>query len=195
MSRADRTLSLIGAALDRAQAKSRFVATAMVPDDDAPSFDDDGYTAMCPSFDEAAMLAAYENPDLSDAYAQLLPQEAYEHMKFQAPLSRGEKSILNSTPFLDDLAWVDDPDRAEWLRSRSKEGSKAMDKVLEDQMYGERRATAFTGLNDDWISRVAGELRRDRARARLARATSLVVGGDGRAGDVFASLRAMRGAR
>jgi hypothetical protein len=113
--------------------------------DDDPMMDDDGYTEMTPSFDEDEMLEALEEPSPTDTQAELDPQEAYETMLFQAPLSKNEAEVIDSTPMLYDdphndrghpIRWVDDPDHNEWIMQRMKERYKAMDEVLEDQMYG-----------------------------------------------------------
>src|SRR5579872_2079312 len=116
-------------------AESDVIDTDLVLPDESPF--EGGYTHMTPSFDEAEMLRAYESPGKGDEYAAESPQEAYEAMQYQAPLSEDEKQILNETPFLDHLSWVDDPDHDELLYKRQKEGNKAMDENLEDEMYGD----------------------------------------------------------
>ena len=114
--------------------------------DDDSMVDEDGYTEMTPSFDENEMLLALESPDPTDTQAELDPQEAYEAMLFQAPLSKEEAEVIDSTPMLFDdphndrgnpIRWVDDPDHNEWIMQRTMGRYKAMDEVLEDQMYGD----------------------------------------------------------
>lgn len=112
-------------------------------DDDA-MVSEDGYTTITPQFDEDEMLSALEDPPDDEPQAEDPPQEAYEAMKFQAPLNKEEKFLLSSTPFLQEdphghgnpIRWVDDPDHEEWLANRASENHKAMDEVLEDEMYG-----------------------------------------------------------
>jgi len=124
-------------ASDPLKPQAKFIDTALQPDDDAPSFDEDGQTHMRPAFDEYSMLEVLENPG-GDVQAQLSPQQAYEEMKYSAPLSEEEREILNETPFLGpELTYVDDADHTEWLLNRAKDKRAAMDFILEDQMYGE----------------------------------------------------------
>ena len=124
-------------ASDPLKPQAKFIDTALQPDDDAPSFDDDGQTHMRPAFDEFSMLEVLENPG-GEVQAQLSPQQAYEEMKYSAPLSEEEREILNETPFLGpELTYVDDADHTEWLLNRAKDKRAAMDFILEDQMYGE----------------------------------------------------------
>lgn len=106
--------------------------------DDDPMMSAEGYTEMTPEFDEDDMLDALEEPDEDEPQAQLPPQEAYEAMKYQAPLSEDEEEILNETPFLGpNMTWVDDSQHNEFLEQRMSERYKAMDEALEDEMYGE----------------------------------------------------------
>lgn len=116
------------------------VDTAMVPDDDDPDTTDDGYTWNRPEFDEFDMLRTLEKPPIGDPQAELPPQEAYDLMKFSAPLDKEEEFVLDSTPFLQPeggLSFVDDADHDEWLMNRMRDKRGAMDNVLEDQMYGD----------------------------------------------------------
>lgn len=120
--------------------EDHMIDTALVPDDDDPMMTEDGYTAVTPRFDDDQMLEALEDPDPTEAQAELPPQEAYELMQYEAPLSKDERDVLNETPFLQPpggLSWVDDPDHEEWLFQKQKEKSKAMDEILEDEMYGD----------------------------------------------------------
>lgn len=113
--------------------------------DDDKMISEDGYATMSPAFDESEMLEALEDPSPTEPQAELEPQEAYEAMKFQAPLSKEERAILTATPFLQEdprggnsapIRWVDDADHFEWMHQRMKDRHKAMDEVLEDEMYG-----------------------------------------------------------
>lgn len=112
-------------------------------DDDA-MVSEDGYTEIRPDFDEDDMLEALEDPAITEPQADIPPQEAYEAMKFQAPLDKEEEFFLSTTPFLqedphghgDPIRWIDDPDHEEWLANRAAEKHKGMDEVLEDEMYG-----------------------------------------------------------
>jgi len=114
-------------------------------DDDA-MVSEDGYTTVRPSFDEDDMLEALEDPMITEPQGDEPPQEAYEDMKFQAPLDEEEEILLSSTPFLQDdphgrgdpIRWIDDPDHEEWIEHRTLDREKGMDAVLEDTMYGSR---------------------------------------------------------
>ena len=106
--------------------------------DDDPMMSAEGYTAMTPEFDEEDMLDALEEPDEDEPQAELPPQEAYEAMKYQAPMSAEEAEILNETPFLGpNMTWVDDSQHNEFLEQRMSERYKGMDEALEDEMYGD----------------------------------------------------------
>lgn len=130
-------IAILGDATDPLAPREEIVATALQPDDDDPMMTDDGYTEMTPEFDNLDMLRALENPPPSDAQAQLAPQEAYELLEFEQPVTPDEIEILKRTPFLGpELSWVDDPDHTEWILQRMKEKRGAMDRVLEDQIYG-----------------------------------------------------------
>lgn len=123
---------------DPLRPSAKFVDTAMVPDDDDPSFDDDGQTFMRPGFAEHEMLNTLESPPIGDPQAQVTPQEAFEEMKYSAPLDEGERQILNETPFLGpELSFVDDADHAEWMYDHQRLKKNALDDAFEDQMYGE----------------------------------------------------------
>lgn len=122
--------------------------------DDDPMITDDGYGVITPKFDEEAMLDALESPASNDSYSRLAPQQAYEEMKYMAPLSKAEKYILDTTPFLDDtLSWIDDPGHEDELFDYQKQKSKAMDNILDDQMYGdkeEQRLVRTGSDSDSW---------------------------------------------
>lgn len=106
--------------------------------DEDPMITDDGYGVITPNFDEVSMLNALENPGPDESSLSLSPQEAYNEMKYMAPLSDGEKYILDTTPFLDDtLSWIDDPGHDDELFEYQGQKSKAMDNILDDQMYGD----------------------------------------------------------
>ena len=118
---------------DPLKPQAEFVDTALEQADDDPMFDDDGQTHMQPGFDEDQMLHALE----SGRHA-VSPQEAYEEMKYSAPLDKAEIEILNETPFLGpELSFVDDADHAEWLYDHQRLKKNAMDEAFEDQMYGD----------------------------------------------------------
>lgn len=106
--------------------------------DDDGMMTEDGFGVVTPAFDESETLESLEDPDEDEPQAELPPQEAYDAMKYMAPLSRSETQILEDTPFLDEhMRWVDDPDHSEAMMSAMRDGHKGMDKVLEDQMYGD----------------------------------------------------------
>lgn len=118
--------------------------------DDDPMITDDGYGVITPKFDEADMLDALENPASSDSASALSPQQAYEEMKYMAPLSKAEKYILDTSPFLDDtLSWIDDPGHEDEMFEYQGEKSKAMDNILDDQMYGESEEDQLVRTGSD----------------------------------------------
>ena len=163
--------------------------------DDDKVISEDGFTFMTPEFDENDMEQALENPAYTEPQAKLPPQEAYETMKFQSPLSEEEMDVLDSVPGLSPeggLTWVDDTDHAEWLMQQTKNRNQAMDKILEDQMYGagddefvqgmteeERMDRAGTDSNSGWsirkgLKRVGRGIKRTgRAAGRAAKASVL----------------------
>src|SRR3972149_814486 len=117
--------------------KEHLMDTAVEAVDDDPMMSPDGYATMTPAFDEAETLDSLEEPDTTEPQAELSEQEAYETMKYMAPLSLEEQEILAETPFLDPkMRWVDDPDHTEYLLQKMKARQNGMDEVLEDSMYG-----------------------------------------------------------
>lgn len=151
--------------------------TALDDDDGDLLISEDGYTAITPSFDEDEMLLALEEPSTTEPQAELAPQEAYEAMKFQAPLSAEEQLILATTPGLRGLRWIDDPDHTEYLLHRAADAHKGMDEVLEDEMYGTANALSpralsprLRGLRVSLGPARFAKLARRRGLRRLARA-------------------------
>lgn len=133
--------------------------------DDDGMMTEEGYTAMTPAFDEYDTLRALEDPSPTEAQAELAPQEAYEAMKFMAPLSEEEAYILETTPFLKDdphgrgkeVRFVDDADHFEWLVQRMNDKARAMDEVLEDEMYGDGELEGdLSGLSEEELMDRAG---------------------------------------
>jgi len=129
--------------------RSHYIDTGLYDDlhaDDDPMISEDGYGQVSKKFDEAEMLEALELPDWTESEARLPPQEAYEAMKFMAPLDKGEEELLEDTPFVTpgpeypnsgELRYVDDSDHDEWIYHRQADGTQAMDHNAEDQMFGE----------------------------------------------------------
>lgn len=157
-------------AYDPLKPKATFESTAMQPDDLDPTLTRRGNSHYEPGFDELSMLSTLENPPIGDPQAQLSPQEAYDQMKFSAPLDAGEVAILESTPFLGpELSFVDDADHNEWIMNQSRGKTSAMDHALEDVMYGEDESGwGFSSLTHA-ISRAAkGVEHAALAPARLA---------------------------
>ena len=113
-------------------------STATVPIDDDPGFDGKGYTALVTPEDNNPA-----SPDEDDAaYEGLLrsglsPEEAQETVDFMRPASPEEQEILEETPLLDGLTRVDDAEHDGWLGQKAKEGHKALDRALEDAVYGD----------------------------------------------------------
>lgn len=136
--------------LDPLAPKEKIVDTALTPDDDDPMFTDDGYTAMTSQFGPDQMLEALEDPDPTEPQAELSPQEAYELMTYEQPESKEELEILRETPFLGpELSWIDDTDHTQWILEKMRDKRKAMDYVLEDQMYGDADVGSLLGIYED----------------------------------------------
>ena len=113
-------------------------STATVPIDDDPGFDGKGYTALVTPEDNDP---ADEDEDDS-AYQGLLDsglsqEEAQETVDFMKPLNTDERDILEETPLLDGLTRVDDPEHDRWIEQKTVEGHKAIDRALEDAVYGD----------------------------------------------------------
>ena len=114
------------------------IDTATVPSDDDPGSDDRGYaTVRSPEdnspADEDADDAAYEG--LLDS--GLSQEEAQDAVDFMRPLDEDEQEILEDTPGLEGLSRVDDAEHEEWMNEKSHEGNSAIDRTLEDAMYGD----------------------------------------------------------
>lgn len=153
-------------------------SSALYEDDDDPMVDEDGWLAMTPDFAEFEMLSTLEDPPHDEPQAQLSPQEAYDAMKFSAPLSEAEAYLLDSVPFLEPgpeqaypskLHIVADADHDEWLFKRAQARKRGMDEVLEDTMYGSQLTPEeIAAIKLDNFERfVAREAEKDR-RAALA---------------------------
>ena len=76
-----------------------------------------------------------------DAFAaledDLSPGEAQRVLDTMRPLSKEEEKILDDLPEIDDLRKVDDAEQEKWLLDKTRDGYRAMDKVLEDSVYGD----------------------------------------------------------
>jgi hypothetical protein len=166
-------------ARDPLEPHEEIIDTALQPDDDDPTHTDDGYTALKPSFDEYDMLRAVEDPPIDEPQAELPPQEAYDLMKYSAPLDKEELQILRETPFLGpELSFVDDADHEEWIMNRMRDRRQSMDFVLEDAMYGDQVLADELGFGIPRVlKRAAGGVARGaRGAARgVAKVTSSVV--------------------
>ena len=114
------------------------IDTSMVPIDDDPGTDDKGYTSLLtPEGNDPA-----DEDEDDSAYQGLLDsglsqEEAQETVDFMKPLSDSEREILATTPLLDSLTKIDDPEHDGWLGQKSKEGHDAIDRALEDAVYGD----------------------------------------------------------
>ena len=114
----------------------RIYSTYEEPDPE-PLLTDDGLLAVLTP--KNATLAVDSEDD--DAFAaledDLSPGEAQRVLNTMRPLSAEEEKILDETPGLSDLRKVDDAEQEKWLLDRTRDGYRAMDKVLEDSVYGE----------------------------------------------------------
>lgn len=101
-----------------------------VESDPEPDFDDDGYTSLLsPEEDEEAFLGLLDSG--------LSEEEAQETVDYMRPLSADEVAILEEHPELEGITRVDDAEHERWLGEKFSEGTKAMDRVLEDAVYGD----------------------------------------------------------
>jgi hypothetical protein len=98
--------------------------------DEAPEFDEDGYTSLQSPAEEEEAFEGLLDSGLSE-------QEAQETVDYMRPLSEDEEAILAEHPELEGVTMVDDADQEKWLGEKFNEGTKAMDRVLEDASYGE----------------------------------------------------------
>ena len=115
----------------------KIIDTSMVPDDDAPQFDDRGYTDVYVPEDSTST-----DTEEDEVYKALLedlsPEEAQENVEFMRPLNAEEKEILKRNPELKNLTKIDDAEHEDWLIQKSREGYQAIDRALEDNIYGDR---------------------------------------------------------
>ena len=114
------------------------IDTATVPFDDDPGSDDKGYTpVLSPEdndpADEDADDAAFKG--LLDS--GLSQEEAQETIEFMRPLDEDEREILEEEPGLEGITRVDDAEHDEWLGQKASEGNYAIDRALEDAVYGD----------------------------------------------------------
>ena len=116
----------------------RLIDTALQQDDDAPSFDGKGYTALR-TRRGADISDDTEDDDAFQALREsgLSPQEAQAEVDYMKPLSEAEANILEETPLLDGLTMVDDAAHQQWLLNVASKDRKGMDRVKEDAIYGE----------------------------------------------------------
>jgi hypothetical protein len=114
----------------------KIIDTSMVPDDDAPQFDDRGYTDVYVPEDSTST-----DTEEDEVYKALLedlsPEEAQENVEFMRPLNTEEKEILKRNPELKNLTKIDDAEHEDWLIQKSREGYQAIDHALEDNIYGD----------------------------------------------------------
>ena len=87
------------------------------------------------------------NNEDEDTYQALIdaglgPEEAQEAIDAGRPLSEDEAEAIEDYQ-LQDLTRVDDSEHDQWLGRKATQGTRAMDRVLEDASYGE------TNMNDD----------------------------------------------
>jgi hypothetical protein len=105
------------------------VAELALEADPEPELDEDGYaTLQSPAEDDAAFEGLLDSG--------LSEEEAQETVDYMRPLSEDEKEILEEYP-LQGITKVDDAEHEEWIANKCNEGTAAMDRVLEDAMYGE----------------------------------------------------------
>lgn len=84
-----------------------------------------------PDEDDAAYLSL-TSPGASD----LSPGEAEDLIEYMRPLSEDEREFMETTPFVNDLRWVDDPAHIEDVLRAGKDG-RGVDSYLRDTSYGD----------------------------------------------------------
>ena len=114
------------------------IDTALQPIDDDPGFDNKGYTSLLsPETNDASEENEDDFAFQGLREAGLSPGEAQREVDFMRPLDEEEADILATTPGLDGMTRVDDPEHQQWLLKIAKQDSKGMDHVLDDAIYGE----------------------------------------------------------
>ena len=114
-----------------------FSVTTMDPDPESPVSDDGLMAVIAPRDADVATEDTEDNDALDALLEDLSPGEAQRTLDTMRPLSEDEEEILDEVPGLDDLTRVDDAEQNQWMIDRSRDGRKAMDKVLDDASYGE----------------------------------------------------------
>ena len=114
------------------------IDTSLVPADDDPGFDGKGYTALITPEDNNPADKDEDDAAFKGLLESGLSQEeAQEAVDFMKPLSEEERDILEETPGLEGLTRVDDAEHDEWLGQKAHEGHDAIDRALEDAVYGD----------------------------------------------------------
>jgi hypothetical protein len=98
--------------------------------DPEPEFDEDGYTSLLDPSEEEDAFEGLIDSGLSE-------EEAQETVDYMKPLSDDEAAILDEHPELEGLTRVDDAEHDQRIGKLNREGTKAMDRVLEDASYGD----------------------------------------------------------
>jgi len=99
--------------------------------DELPDDDDDAYEALT-----------------ADGDTDLAPGEAEDLIEYMRPLSEDEREFIETTPFVNDLRWVDDPAHIADVLKAGKDG-RGMDTFLRDASYGDvMNEEELANLND-----------------------------------------------
>jgi hypothetical protein len=119
--------------------KLDITSEAISPDDEL----DEGLVALLTP-EDAGVEDDVEDDDALEALQEdLSPGEAARVLETMRPLDAEERKILDDMPELRGLRRVDDPAEEEWLAARLADGYQAMDKVLDDSVFGD------TDMNND----------------------------------------------
>jgi hypothetical protein len=119
------------------------VTTSALADDDGEGHGPEGHG---PEVDQGLValltpLDAVDDTEDDDALEELQndlsPGEAQRVLETMRPLDADEAEILDDMPGLEGLQRVDDAEQEEWLADRTKDGYQAMDRVLDDAVYGD----------------------------------------------------------
>jgi len=106
-------------------------------DDNDDGLTDDGLLALVTPKDPEKAIDSQDDDAFDVLLEDLSPGEAQRVVNTMRPLSETESKIVDEIPDLEDLRRIDDAEQEQWLVDRSRDGYHAMDKVLEDTVFGD----------------------------------------------------------
>jgi hypothetical protein len=122
--------------MKRTKVGDDLISTSLVEDAD-PSENDDGLLAVL-SPEGAGLATDSEDEDAFESLRDdLSPGESQRVLDTMRPLSKEEEQILDDIPEIASLRKVDDTEEEKWLADRAHDGYRAMDKVLDDAVFGD----------------------------------------------------------